>query len=144
MRMRYGFGRLGDLQRDLNELFDYVTGHAPETGGAVWQPAVDIRETNDGLEVLVEAAGIDAKDVDISVHGEVLTIKGERKVPEAVEKTHTHLAERSYGKFGRSFRLPVPVATDKVSADYKHGVLRISLPKAEPARTREIKVNVAE
>ncbi len=107
-----------------------------------WQPAIDVAETESELVVSVEIAGMDPKDIDVSLSEGTLFIRGEKK-PEAEEKDADYrLIERNYGTFARSIRLPAEVQSDKISATYKNGILTIVLPKSERAQKREIKVKV--
>ena len=136
------------LQREMNRVFqgffddDWMV--APFNRLAGWAPALDVAETDDAVVVKAEIPGMESKDLDISMSGDVLTLKGEKK-EEKEEKTKTfHRVERSYGAFSRSVRMPCPVDAGKVEATYKDGVLRISLPKKEEAKTRSIAVKVAE
>jgi len=86
--------------------------------------------------------GIDPKDVEISLSDNVLTIKGEKKQEKEEENENYHVIERSYGGFTRSFRLPGQVQNDKVKATYKNGILKITLPKTEETKKKEIKIAV--
>ncbi len=103
-------------------------------------PMVDIKETDDAYEVSAEVPGVKPEDIDISLTGNELTIKGEKK--ESKEKTEGgyKLEERCYGSFTRSFRLPTAVNHEKVAANHKDGVVLISLPKSEKAATQKIKI----
>ena len=89
-----------------------------------------------------ELPGIDPKDIDISLNEGVLTIKGEKRQEREEKEEGYHLVERSYGSFTRSIRLPREVQSDKINASYKNGVLRITLPKSEEAKKKEIKIKV--
>jgi HSP20 family protein len=85
---------------------------------------------------------LDPKDIDISLSEGVLTIKGEKKQEKEEKDSNFHLVERSYGSFTRLVRLPKEVKSDKISASYKDGVLKITLPKSEEAKKKEIKIRV--
>lgn len=117
-----------------------------EPNGRPWVPAVDIKENENELLLTADIPGVDMKDVDVRVENGTLTIRGERKFES--EKTGEkkdgswHRVERSYGKFERAFTLPETVNFDAVKADYKDGVLKITLPKKEIAKPRQIKVAV--
>jgi len=89
--------------------------------------------------VKVELPGLDSKDVNVSMSGDILTIKGEKKKEEEEKDEHHHYVERYSGAFQRSFRLPVNIQGDKVAATFDKGVLKISLPKVEEAKKKEIK-----
>jgi len=135
---------LSSLKRDMDRLWDSFFG---EDWGLTrwregWSPTLDVSETKDNLIVKTELAGVDPKDVDISLTGEVLTIKGEKKDEKEEKEENYHLMERSYGSFSRSMRLPVEVDQDKVKASYKNGVLKITLPKTEKTKSKAIKVSI--
>ena len=104
--------------------------------------SLDVSETKNDLVVKAEVPGMDAKDIDISLSDGVLTIKGEKKQEKEEKEDDYHLVERSYGAFVRSVRLPREVLDDKVNASYKDGVLKITLPKSEEAKKKEIKIKV--
>ena len=114
------------------------------TAGHTWVPAVDIYQTGDHELVLkAELPDMTREDIDVSVENLVLTLKGEKKFGSDVKEEQFHHVERRYGAFSRSFSLPRTVDADKVSADYKNGVLTVRLPLREEARPRQIKVDVA-
>ena len=100
-------------------------------------PAFDISETANEIHVKAELPGMDAKEIDITVTGDLLTIKGEKKEEKG---QNFHRRERRYGSFSRSFRLPVEVKADSIDAGYKDGVLTVTLPKAEAEKARRIEV----
>jgi HSP20 family protein len=138
------------LQREMNDLFDRFFGGRsgellePFGGfGGTFFPLTNISETSDNVIVTAEVAGIDPKDIDISVTGDVLTVKGEKRQEKETKEEAWHRVERSYGSFERTFRLPSAVVVDKVAADYKNGVLRITLPKTEESKRREVKIRVS-
>ena len=95
-----------------------------------WVPWVDILETKDKLLIKAELPGLEAKDIKVSISGDILTIKGEKEKEEEERDEHYHYCERYCGFFHRSFRLPVAVQSDKVEESFKNGVLKITLPKA--------------
>jgi HSP20 family protein len=92
--------------------------------------------------VKAEVPGLEPKDIDISLTGGVLTIKGEKKQEKEEKDENYHRIERSYGTFTRSVRVPQEVQSDKIEATYKNGVLKITLPKSEEAKKKEIKIKV--
>lgn len=133
-----------DLQQDMNRLFDSFFGRpAPVTGpDRVWAPALDMYETRGDLVVAAELPGVNEKDIQLSIAGEVLTLRGER-VPTADMSQHPqYRGERWYGKFERSVALPIPVQADKVTATYRDGVLTVTLPKSEAIKPKEIRIDV--
>ncbi|MFB3885332.1 MAG: Hsp20/alpha crystallin family protein [Thermodesulfobacteriota bacterium] len=107
-----------------------------------WIPSLDIAETKNELVVKAEVPGMDPKNIDISLSDGVLTIKGEKKQEKEEKEADYHLVERSYGAFSRSVQLPSEVQEDKISAAYKDGILKITLPKSEEAKKKEIKIKV--
>lgn len=143
---------LGNLQDRMNRLFDEsFRGVAPRPGaeedwalGGSWAPAVDIYEQEGNIVLKAEVPGVDPKDVDILVENNVLTLGGERKFDADVKKESYHRVERSYGTFTRSFTLPNVVDTDKIKAEYKEGVLRVTLPKKDEAKPRQISISVGK
>jgi HSP20 family protein len=107
-----------------------------------WEPRLDQSETKDTLTIKAELPGLEAKDLDVSVSGVVLTIKGEKKKEKEEKDEQRHVIERSYGAFVRMVRLPAPVAQDQIKASFKNGVLTISLPKTEEAKQKAIPITV--
>jgi len=132
---------LAGLHRQMDELFNSFFGDWPvaDYERDVW-PAIDIAETDTEITVKAEVPGCKAEDIDIAVHGNTLTISGEKKQEqEKKEKGYYHI-ERSYGSFQRQVTLPSGVEADKIQATCKSGVLTVTLPKAEKAKTTKIKV----
>jgi HSP20 family protein len=107
-----------------------------------WLPSLDVAETKNEVVVKAEVPGMDPKDLDISLSDGILTIKGEKKREKEEKEEDYHLIERSYGSFVRSVQLPAKVRSDKIQASYKNGVLSITLPKAEEAKKKEVKIKV--
>jgi HSP20 family protein len=136
------FQDVGDLQSEMNRMFDGFFGRSMPGLDRVWAPAVDVFETKDDLVVRAELPGMTEKDVDVSITGDILTLKGERGAA-ADGQESVHRSERWYGKFERSLTLPIPIQADKVKATYRDGVLTIQLPKAEEVKPRAIKIDVA-
>jgi HSP20 family protein len=109
-----------------------------------WMPPVDIFQTGEHELVLkAEVPDLSREDIDINIENFVLTIKGEKKASTDVKDEQYHHVERRYGSFSRSFKLPQTVDPNKVSAEYKNGVLTVKLPLREEAKPRSIKVDVA-
>lgn len=107
-----------------------------------WSPAVDILETENELVLKADLPDVPLEDIDVQVENETLSIKGERKFEQNTEEKGYHRIERAYGSFMRSFSVPATVDTERVSADYKNGVLTVTLPKKEAARPKQVKVEV--
>jgi HSP20 family protein len=114
------------------------------TAPSTWMPPVDIFQTGDHELVLkAELPDMSREDIDINIENFVLTIKGEKKASAEVKDEQYHHAERRYGSFSRSFSLPTTVDPNRVSAEFKNGVLTVRLPLREDAKPRTIKVDVA-
>src|SRR5262249_10272946 len=128
----------------MNRLFDSFFGRPSTTaaGERFWTPLVDMYETKDDLFVVFELPGIREKDASVSITGDLLTVKGERKLEHDPKDEGYYRLERVYGKFERSVPLPIPVQADKVKATYRDGVLEIRLPKVEEVKPKEIKIDV--
>ncbi len=107
-----------------------------------WSPNVDILETNDALIVKADLPDVKIEDIDVRVENQTLTLRGHRKFEKDENAKGYHRLERSYGEFVRSFAVPSTVDTDKVQADYKNGVLTVTLPRKESAKPRQVKVEV--
>jgi HSP20 family protein len=132
------------LQEEINRLFDDLT-RPPEPRGIferTFSPAVDVIENADGYEVLCDMPGIEIEDIEISVAGAVLTLKGEKKAGPAAGDPATYREEVRAGRFQRTLRLPLPVEADKVEATLRDGVLRIALPKIAEVKPRQVAVKV--
>lgn len=105
-----------------------------------WAPAVDVSEKEDGVYVRAEVPGMSKDDIKLEVHDGTLTISGSKKQEKTDEKENYYRTERSFGSFCRTFSLPSTIQTDKIKANYKDGVLTITLPKVEEAKPKEIKI----
>jgi HSP20 family protein len=130
------------LQNQMNRLFDTaLQGWPGESNGATnWIPAADIYESDDELVVNLDLPGVDPKTVDVRMENNVLSIRGERQFNEKRNKENFHRVERSYGPFARSFTLSTSVNPDGIRADFKAGVLSITLPKAESTKPKRIQI----
>lgn len=138
------FGELSSLRREMDRLWEnfFVERPLGRIREREWAPSLDMSETKDNYVVKVEVPGIDAKHMDISLTGDVLTIRGEKSQEKEEKEEDYHLVERSYGSFSRSVRLPAEVESNKIKASYKNGILRITLPKSEKAKAKEVKIKV--
>ena len=138
------FGELCPFRNEMDRLWNRFFSETPfpSTFTEEWLPSVDISETKDNFIVKAELPGLEAKDVDVSISGDLLTIKGEKKKEEEEKDEHHHYLERYSGSFQRSFRLPVNVQADKVEANFDKGVLKVTLPKVEEAKKKEIEIKV--
>jgi|LGVC01.1.fsa_nt_gb HSP20 family protein len=137
------FGELSTLRRQMDHLMESFFGREPMFYERErWIPAVDVAETKDEIVVKVEAPGMDEKDISVTLSGDNLMIKGERKSEKEEKDKHFHRTERYCGSFQRVIGLPVSVDQEKIKADYAKGVLEIRLPKKAEAKPKEIPIKV--
>ena len=140
------FRGLNTLQEQVNRLFEDSfsrsrSGHAEL---ASWAPGVDVYETENELVVKADLPDVQEKDIDVRVENNTLTIRGERKFSNEVQDDNYLRIERAYGTFTRSFSLPNTVNTEAIKADYRNGVLSVSMPKREETKPKQIKISVSE
>ena len=137
---------MNSLQRQLNRLFDDAL--APDNwdnfGNFSKIPAAELTETDDVLHLKLEVPGMEAKDLDIQVMADRIAIAGERKTETNSEKNGTVRSEFRYGKFQRVIPLPARIQNTNVNAEYKDGILNLTLPKSEEERNKVVKVNLGE
>ena len=138
---------------EIPSLFDRFSGHPfsmmshPMWSGAAFPkmaditPSVDIFEEGDTIVVKADIPGISKKDLKVSIDENILTLSGEKKQEEKVEKKNYHRVERSYGSFSRSFQLPGLIDSDKVKASFEEGVLEIRIPKTGENKKKEIDIS---
>ena len=142
------FREFASLQDRMNRLLDESlrgarTGNADDWAlGGSWAPAVDIYEQDGNIVMKAELPGVDPKAVDIRLENNTLTLRGERKLDKEVKEDSYHRVERAYGAFSRSFTLPTVVDQGSIKAEYRDGVLKLTLPKREEAKPRQIQINV--
>ena len=137
------YSGLSGLQEQVNRLFESsFSRRADNSAITTWAPAVDIFETENELVVKADLPDVNEKDIDVRVENNMLTVRGERKFEEKAEKENYLRVERTYGTFSRSFRLPNTVNNETIQADYKNGVLTVTLPKRAESRPKQVKVNV--
>jgi len=133
------------IRREMDRLWDpFLEGRPMRRveDSREWHPSLDVSETKNDLVIKAELPGMDPNDIDISLNNGFLMIKGEKKQEKEEKDENYHLLERSYGSFTRSVRLPREVQSDKITASFKNGVLKITLPKPEGAKKKEIKIKV--
>jgi HSP20 family protein len=128
------------MDRVLERFFGEPSGVERPVG--MWTPRTDVTETKDSLTITAELPGLEAKDVDVAISGDMLTIKGEKKQEKEEKDEHHHVVERTYGAFSRMVRLPAGIAADKIKATFKNGILTVSLAKTEEAKQKAIPVTV--
>jgi HSP20 family protein len=139
------FRDLVSIQDEMNRLFDDFFGRPlarTEWTEGVWSPTVDVSEDKDNVIIRAEMPGTKKEDVDISIQDNVLTLNGEKKQEKEEKDKNYHRVERSYGSFCRSFQLPTSVKTDKIKANYRDGVLNITLPKTEEVKPKQIPISI--
>lgn len=137
------FRDLRTLQEEVNRLFstNMSRGFGEEgIGFGAWNPSVDIFENKDQIVLEAELPGMRREDFDLSVENNVITLRGERRFEKRDETDNYHRVERSYGSFTRSFTLPQSVSAEGATAEYSNGVLRVTLPKREEAKSRRIEI----
>lgn len=125
------------FQDSLSRLFS-------EPAGRPWSPAVDIWENENELVLKADLPEVDPKNVGIQIENGTLTLRGERMFEEKTGKAAHHRMERGYGQFVRAFTLPETIDAEKVNADYKNGVLTVTLPKKEIAKPRTVNIQVTQ
>ena len=138
-------GDFDRMRREMDRVWDSFFERRPRLRAeeeGEWLPALDMTETANELVMKAEMPGLEPKDIDISLSDGMLTIKGEKKQEREEKEENYHLIERSYGAFARSIQLPAEVDSEKITASYKNGVLRIVLPKSEEAKKKEFKIKV--
>lgn len=135
---------LTGIQREINRLFEDFFGSSFErTMDRPWGPAVDISEDDKNIYLKADLPGMNQKDIKVSVEDDVLTISGERKSEKEEKKENkVYRLERVYGSFCRSFTLPDNVDPSKISAEYKDGVLSLTIPKTEEKKSKTIDIQV--
>jgi HSP20 family protein len=137
------FRQVTRLQDRMNRIFEDALGRTFENNdifAGAWAPAVDILEDTNDLVLRAELPGMKPEDVDIRIENNTLTLMGERKFESKEDKVNYHRRERSYGAFSRSFALPSSVQQDKVTAEFKDGILQVILPKREETKPKQISV----
>ncbi|MEN3037977.1 MAG: Hsp20/alpha crystallin family protein [Candidatus Kryptonium sp.] len=139
MLIRYApFKEIEMFEREMNRFFNDFFKDIHSRNG---YPLVDLIDADEELIIYAEVPGVSKEDVKVKIHNDVLTISGTRKEPVMPEKANCIVSEREFGEFMRSIRLPYPVDVNKVSAEYKDGILKITLPKKDEVKPREIQIN---
>lgn len=137
------FREIDTLQREMNRLFDDIfTPAVPRTNGHIFAPAAEIEETDDAIHLRLEVPGMEAKDLNVEVTAEAVSISGERKSETKTEEKGVYRSEFRYGKFQRVIPMPARIDNQKVTAEYKDGVLHLNLPKVEAEKNKVVKVNI--
>jgi HSP20 family protein len=144
------FKRRSEVPRVFSEMDDLLQKmwvdfpfHNLEEGATLsWSPRLDVSETDKALEIVADLPGMDKKDINISLDGDLLTIKGEKKEVKEKKDKHFHTIERRSGSFYRALRLPVTVENDKIEANFKDGVLTLTLPKSKEAAKKVAQIEI--
>lgn len=131
-----------NLQQEMNQLFDSLAVDSGRVMGNGFAPAIEIQETPEAVVVKAEIPGVDAKDLDVQVTAEALSISGERKTETTTEEKGVKRSEFRYGKFSRIVPLPSRIQNDKVEAEYKDGILNLRMPKVEAEKQKIVKVSL--
>ena len=141
------FRDLAVLQDRMNRMFNDQYGSRNQEdhmlNRGTWVPPVDIYEVEGELVLKAELPDMKREDIDVSVENNTLTIRGERKLDSEIKQENFHRVERAYGSFVRTFSLPPTVDSGRIGAEYKNGVLTVTLPMREEAKPRTIDVKVA-
>lgn len=140
-----GFGRLTNLREEIDRLFEVPLAELARSSQLLsgWTPAFDVYEDKDNLYVRAELPGMRKEDIDLSMHNGSLSISGERKSEDKLKDAEVYRTERFFGRFQRTITLPTQVAVEKIKAQYKDGILSVTLPKAEEAKPKHIDVKVS-
>ena len=138
---RSPYQAINRLQEEVQRLFEAPTADFGTQFFNVWAPALDLYEDKDNLVVKLEVPGVKKDAFEIAVHDDVLSISGERRFEEKLQKASGYRAERFEGRFQRSVTLPKAVEVEKVKAAYRDGVLTVTLPIAAEAKPKQIIVN---
>jgi len=136
---------IASLQQGINRLFEDVfaqPGGYDTDATIAWRPAVDIVDTQEAILIFVEIPGVDKEEVAIEVKDNVLSIQGERVVDKSIGNGSYYRSERVFGKFARSFALPTMVRSENIKASFKNGVLKITIPKPEEEKPRQVNISV--
>ena len=142
LRSLQPYRKPGSIRNEIDNLLHEFFGGPIHTGPLAeeWLPPADITETEDKVIVKAELPGMEEKDIDISISGNVLTIRGEKKKLTEVKDSDHYLGDRYYGSFHRTFQLPAEIVQEKAEATFKKGVLQISIPKTEESKIKKIEI----
>lgn len=136
------FREIDTLQREMNRLFDDIFTPTVQRPNGNFAPAAEIKETEDAVHLRLEVPGMDVKDLNVEVTAEAVAISGERKSETKSEEKGVYRSEFRYGKFQRVIPMPARIDNQNVQADYKDGVLNLTLPKVEAEKNKVVKINL--
>lgn len=139
------FGGLSQLHRELDRFFDFGPRGWPAASGlelleGAWSPPVDVFDEKDAVRVKTELPGLKQKEIEVSIQGNTLLLRGERTRDFDEKRENYHRVERVYGQFHRAIALPAPVDASAIKATYKDGILEVVLPKRPEAKARRIEI----
>ena len=134
------FSEMDDLLQKM--WVDFPFHNLEEDVDLSWSPRLDVSETDKALEVVADLPGMEKKDIKVSLDGDLLTIKGEKKEVKEKKDKHYHTIERRSGSFYRALRLPIGVQSDKIDANFKDGVLTLTLPKSKEAAKKVAQIEI--
>ena len=133
------------LQERMNRLIEQtLTGSRSQAGlseGGTWTPSVDLYESNRNVILKAELPEVDQDSIELRIRDNRITIKGERKLMEPVSQKQFHRMERAYGPFSRTFSLPVNIVPDKIKAEFKKGILKVTMQKPGDGLSKQIPIN---
>ncbi len=138
----HGFDK---LQSDMESVFNDYPSESNRNMGLLegnWAPAIDVYDSHDDIMIKADLPGMNKEDIEVTIHGDTLIIKGEKKIENKVKEEDYIRTERFYGNFNRTLTLPSEIDHEKVNATYKDGVLELILSKKEEKKTKRIEVNV--
>jgi HSP20 family protein len=138
------FQEMETLRPQMDKMFDEIAGLNREMTTKTWSPAVELEDTNDNLILRAEVPGLEGKDLDIQVAREAVSIAGETRYENKSEERGYLRSEFRYGKFQRTIPLPTAIKNDQVQAEFKNGILILTMPKAEEAKKKVVKINLAD
>jgi len=134
------FSEMDDMLQKM--WYDFPFHNLGEDVDLSWSPRLDVSETDKALEVVADLPGMEKKDINVSLDGDLLTIKGEKKEIKEKKDKHYHTIERRSGSFYRALRLPMEVEGDKIDATFKEGVLTLTLPKSKAAAKKIAQIEI--
>jgi HSP20 family protein len=134
----------GSIRNEIDNLLHEFFGGPIHTGPLTgeWMPPADITETEDRVFIKAELPGIEEKDIELTLLGNMLTIRGEKRHEKEEKGENHYLGDRYYGSFRRTFQLPADIDPDKAKANFDKGVLKVSVPKMEESKSKKIEINV--
>ena len=133
---------VGDLREEMDRALSRSLFRGNGSEERLWEPEIDLLEEKDGFLVKADVPGLKKEEFHIKVEGKLLTLQGERKQEKEIKEKNYYASERFYGTFSRMIELPTEIKTEAVKATYKDGVLEISLPKSEGAKSKEISIEI--